>query len=291
MKTLLRTLLPLLFVALFMGSASAEEMTLKVFPLQHRIAAEMIPILRPMLDAGGAISGSGYKLIVRSTPKNLDEIQSMLDQLDTAPTSLLITVRQGVRDEGATQGGSVAGEIHSGDGRLSVSGGGRDHKPGASASVEGANGQARVKVYQTERKDGGEIVQRLRTTAGQWATIHTGQSIPYGQRTVTPYGTQDTIEYKNVLTGFQVQPRVSGDEVTLTVRPFRNRPAQTGGGAIDTEGLTTTIRGRLGEWIELGGVVEQSQQSGGAVTYSTDKKAERESRFFIKVDKLSTNGR
>ena len=51
----LRTLF-LLLALLWLGSAPAQEL-LEVISLRHRTAEQVIPLLRPMLAPGGALSG------------------------------------------------------------------------------------------------------------------------------------------------------------------------------------------------------------------------------------------
>ncbi|MGH6635617.1 MAG: hypothetical protein ACRED0_05595 [Gammaproteobacteria bacterium] len=43
-------------VALFSGYALAEEMVLEVIPLEHRLSAEVIPLLQPLVVPGGTPS-------------------------------------------------------------------------------------------------------------------------------------------------------------------------------------------------------------------------------------------
>ena len=73
--------------------ARAEQTTLEMLALQHRPAAELIPIIHPLVGNQGAVTGTGYQLIVRATPANLAQIRKALRVLDTAPRNLLITVR------------------------------------------------------------------------------------------------------------------------------------------------------------------------------------------------------
>jgi hypothetical protein len=53
--------------------------------------------------------------------------------------------------------------------------------------------------------------------------------------------------------GFYVVPRVNGDYVTLDIQQRNDRPGMQGG-VINTQSADTVVRGRLGEWIDLGGV-------------------------------------
>ena len=279
--------LALLLFAWFSIGAQAAEMELKTFQLHHRSAQELIPIVKPLLAPGAGISGSGYTLFVRSTPQDLHQVTRLLQQLDTAPRNLVVTVHQGLLTDEELHGGAVSGQIGNGNVTLR-SGGSGDHRSGGSVEIGQGGNRARVQVYRTQRKTGEETDQRLRVLQGQWARISIGQQMPVPQSTIiqTPGGlsSQQSIEYKDVSSGFEVRPQVSGDTVTMEVRPFRNTPAATGGGAIDTQSIVAAVSGRLGQWIELGGVAEEAQNAGNAVTYSTEDSRRNANHIYVKID-------
>lgn len=264
-------LITLLFALLFSVAAPAQT-ELKTFKLQNRSAEEMITILRPMLDPRGGISGTGYTLLVRSTPENLKEIEQMVRELDAALRNLVITVRRGELSEQERQGIEARGEIGGDSGKVII----------------GEGGAPRLRAYRTERRGDDSGDQRLRVLEGQWARILGGQEMPVPQRSVTQSGggvvVQESIEYKDVSSGFEVRPRISGERVIVDVRPFRARPAATGGGAIETSSLNTSVSGRLGEWIELGGVVNERQESSRGILHSTQERDVQRMRTYIRID-------
>lgn len=284
--TLLR-LHGLLLLLVLSAAAQAADTELRTYALHNRSAQELIPVLRPMLDPRGAISGTGYTLIVRSTPDNLEEIGQLVEELDVAPTSLVISVRQGISRDELEQGGELSGRIQGGGASVGV---GSEGGAGDGADVELNDGAShgRVRVYRTERGSDEEVNQRVQVLEGQWARIQVGQQIPLPQRSVTqsPGGisVQESIEYKDVSSGFEVRPRVNDDRVTVDIRPYRNRPAATGGGVIESQQILTTVSGRLGQWLELGGVVEQSHGSRGGIVHSTRDAGHEENRTYIKIE-------
>lgn len=265
--------------------ASAADTQVKTFQLQSRPAQEMIPILRPMVDPRGSITGTGFTLIVRSTPQNLDEIAELIRQLDAAPNNLLISVRRGSGASVVDRGAELSGQIEGNNGRVTVAPSGTVRGSGGATVEGGSEGtRGRVRVYRTEREGDENVSQRLRVLEGQWAKIQMGQEMPVPQRTITPYGVQESIQYKDVSSGFEVRPRVSGDRVMVDIRPFRARPAATGGGVIESEQIITTVSGRIGEWIELGGVSEESRSQRGGIVYSTGRSEQQDMRTYIKID-------
>ena len=76
--------------------ALADE--LEIIDLHFRRADDIIPIVRPLLESGGALTGADDKLFVRSSPANLAQIREAVDAIDRPQRQLLITVGQGSAD-------------------------------------------------------------------------------------------------------------------------------------------------------------------------------------------------
>ncbi|MGH8603813.1 MAG: secretin N-terminal domain-containing protein, partial [Gammaproteobacteria bacterium] len=81
-------------LALFPGYVVAQEMVLEVIPLEHRLSADVIPLLKPLVAPGGTVTGMSSQLIVRSTQRNLLEIKRVLAAIDRPLRRLKIIVRQ-----------------------------------------------------------------------------------------------------------------------------------------------------------------------------------------------------
>jgi hypothetical protein len=55
---------------------------------------------------------------------------------------------------------------------------------------------------------------------------------------------------------------------------------------VNSQRLITTVSGRLGEWMELGGgVTEQSASGSGIIRYSTQS-ASRQRRLLLRIEAL-----
>ena len=88
----------------------AQQSQLKIFKLKSRMAADIIPVIEPLLQGQGAVTGMRDQLIVRTTPQNLQMVEQLLAQLDTPLRNLRITVRQGMsgtRDRTRVQRGDL----------------------------------------------------------------------------------------------------------------------------------------------------------------------------------------
>jgi type II secretory pathway component GspD/PulD (secretin) len=287
--TLIHSLLALTLL-LCTGALPAANGTLEIIELRHRPAQELIPLIRPMLAEGAALTGSDFKLIIRTTPSNLEEIRKIVAKLDTAPRRLLITVRQDVRVEDTYQEGEVSGTISAGD-DVTVSRPGDQQERGAVVQYDDGESQARARVLTTQRRDAERDTQQLQVLEGSSAFIRIGEEVPVGSRDIvhTPHGVtiEKSVEYRDVSSGFYVTPRVSGEgRVTLDIAPHRAALSREGGGRIDIHEARTTVSGRLGEWIELGGVATSRRAASGEILYSTHDRAAQRRRILVKVELL-----
>src|SRR5688572_22161415 len=100
-------------VLLVLVTVTARSQSLEVIPLRYRPAAEVIPVIQPMLAPGGSVSGYQGQLVVRTTPANLDEIKRILASIDTAPRQLIITVRQDAEASSSASSAEVSGSVGS----------------------------------------------------------------------------------------------------------------------------------------------------------------------------------
>jgi hypothetical protein len=90
----------------------------------------------------------------------------------------------------------------------------------------------------------------------------------------------ETYVYQDVGRGFYAVPRVNGQRVTLDIS--QQSASQGGYGSINQQRLSTTVSGRLGEWIELGGSGRQaSGNQGGALNLSTSEARDSRSIWLM----------
>ncbi len=278
-------LLLLLFFSALPKTIAANS--LEVIPLKHRSAAEVIPILRPFIDPQGALSGTGYQLIVRTTPNNLAQLRAILQRIDTAPRRLLITVRQSADGSATDSESALSGRAPLGTGaRITVPDQNRD---GANIEYRDHNTRLRARAFNTRSRNADADTQQVQALEGHEALIQIGQSVPVLERSISNYGggtVEDQLDYKDVLRGFYVLPRINGDQVTLDISPQHDTLSQRQGGAIDVQRLHTTVSGRLSEWLEIGGGVreENSQRSGYPQSARTADRDQH--RVWVKVEEM-----
>jgi hypothetical protein len=95
---------------------------------------------------------------------------------------------------------------------------------------------------------------------------------------------QDGAVIQDASTGFEVSPRVSGSNVTLDIYAQQEAFAQRG--AIRGQQASSTVSGRLGDWIELGGASSASTQGGAGAFSSRGGAASSERRIWVKVEEI-----
>jgi len=274
----------LLFLSFLLASAAQAD-SITTIQLHNRPADTVIPVIRPMLGPDEAISGQGFKLFLRSSPKNRAQVKQMIRSLDVAARMLLISVFQGSdRDLRALR---VTGDfaVQDSNTHLGVSTG-KHPEGGASAGFNSRNTSGDSTVISTRGRLQDNPIHRLRIIEGAKGYIETGKSIPYfsGTRWLAPGAVVGGIDYKDVTTGFYVRPRTHGDRVILEVSPFKQSQSNERGGDIDTRQAHTTITGQLGEWLPIGSTADQTQRSLSRIEgYSSTRSRNNES-IWIRAD-------
>ena len=160
-----------------LATAALAQETLEVIPLRHRAAEHVIPVLRPLLEPGGALTGQYNQLIIRTSPANLAQIRAALQAIDTPARRLVISVRFDRAEDASARG-------IQGDARISNRG-----------------SSAEVRIRDSRSSAGEQVDQRIQVIEGGQATISSGESRFYA----------------DAATGFRVIPRLSGGGVTLEI--------------------------------------------------------------------------
>ena len=241
---------------------AADE--IHVIALKHRTAQELIPVIRPLLGPTDAVSAMDYRLLVRASPKRLAEVERVVQQLDIARRNLTLSVRQGSQAENRGTSQGLSGEVDVGrDARVTLP---RSTSDDRGAVIEHQSGDARLR-YQTRTERGSasdERTQTLRVQDGKPAYIRLGQSVPHVKRIIALSGRQlavaQGVEYQNVVTGFEVLPRIQGERVQLDITPRLSSLADPASGLANFQELRTTVTVRLGKWIDLGAISRRRRE-------------------------------
>jgi len=276
------------FVVTLSLACVAQAGELHVIQLKHRPAQELLPVIRPLLGPDDAVSAADYRLIVRTTEARRREVERVVQQLDVARRNLTLTVRQGSRAEMHDRSQSVSGEVEVGhDARVALP---RRPADDRGVTVEHESGDARLRYEGRETRGAARDVrsQTLRVQDGQRAYIHLGQSVPHVKRILSLAGRRVTIaqgvEYQNVVTGFEVLPRVQGERVQLEITPRLSALADPSTGLANFQELRTTVNVRLGEWIDLGAISGAGENVRRAIVDSAVSDRAEQRSVWLRVE-------
>ena len=258
----------------------AQAESLETIPLRYRTAEELLPILQPLVPQGSAITGTGDMLLVRTDAATLRLLREAVASLDRAPRQLLITVGQALSAQGSGTSVRGSGTIGSGDVQVGV-----NRPPATSAG-------AQVVVRNSTAGDDIRNVSSVQALEGYETYVSIGQSRPFTSMTVTggvyfpPVVSQST-GFRDVQTGFYVTPRVNGDRVTLEISSRQQSlTSETHDAPVTTGSVNTTVTGKLGEWLRIGGSADSSDGSNsGLVTWGTRSDLTQYSAW-VKVDEV-----
>src|SRR4030088_2065636 len=99
---------------------SLAQQALEIIPLRHRTVEQVLPVLQPLVEPGGALTGQSGQLIVRASPANLAEIKRALEAIARPLRRLQISVRFDDSLEAARQGIEASGRAGGGGSRIDV---------------------------------------------------------------------------------------------------------------------------------------------------------------------------
>ncbi len=262
-------------------AAQAQQTVLEVIELNYRNADQVIPMLKPLLAPGGTISGMQSRIIVRTTPQNLAELRKVLDVVDAMPRKLLISVKQQSAASGTGSEAEVSGSI--GDDRARVTVPGTNSNQGGTVVIRRGDDHVRGRMSQSQSAATDSSVQTLQVLEGNEAYIQIGQSVPV--RSQSAQGSE-TVQYRDAGAGFYVRPRVSGNQVSLSISTRRDSVADPNTGATNIQRVDTVVSGRLGEWLELGGIAQESVQRDSGTVNRRSVSGRDDRRVFLKVDEM-----
>ena len=265
----------------------AAEPELRVIPLKHRLADEVVPVVRPLLAPGESVSGMDSRLIVRATPRTFVQIERLLTEIDTPRRNLRISVRHAGESKRIQDSQGVSGDMRRGNTRIIVTNG--THSTGG-VSVGHTGPDGNVKLHSERRitttRDASS--QDLTVLDGGHAFLRVGESIPLVQPFLVLVGNRlgvvAGIQYYDVTTGFEVEPRILGEQVQLAVTPRLAFRSNQGTQTVNFQELRTVVTVKPGEWVDLGGAVESTNEVNRQILSTRRNTGSEDSRFLIRVD-------
>jgi type II secretory pathway component GspD/PulD (secretin) len=211
----------------------------------------MAPIVQSLLSPDGHLSVDTRvnSLVIVDSPAAIQRVHDYLNRFDVPIERLRIRVRfyeKQADDQGAA---SIDGSVSGKDWRIATGG---QNKDGVEVNLEN---RKRVQNSVSE--------YFVMTSSGSPAYIATGKEIPYRQTWAYRLGRHrkktGPVTYKQIETGFDVTPRIVGDQVNLKIIP-RVTHDNTTDGVIRFHGAQTNLMVPLGQWVEIGGLGGQQNE-------------------------------
>ncbi len=246
-RTLLRFSLILASVLLCSVSPAREVAVIKV---EHRWAAELVPIVKSMLSADGTVTVSARvnSLVIVDTPEAIERVQAYLDRFDRPVEQVRIHVRFHTMGEDRDSEVAARGRVSNDNGSIAIGG---KKKDGVDISVE-----------DRERRQKSDSEFFVMAMSGSPAYIRAGKEIPYHQNAAffrRHAAGGATVSWQHVESGFEVTPTIAGNKAHLKIVP-RIAYDDRKDAAIRFFDSQTELTVPIGRWVEIGGTTDRKNE-------------------------------
>lgn len=279
-KILIQQTLALL-VSVFFSIQVLAATEFEIITLQHRFAQDLLPTVQQIVGQNGTVTGIQNQLIVRTSSENMAIIKQLVAQLDKPRKNFKITISQSEisqrnQDSIGTSGRARVGKVTVTHGNLS---------PKVSNGIVVDLQQQGNSVKSTGQ-------QFINVADGERGLITVGTMIPYTQEWITltqQYATTyKSTEFITISTGFTVLANSVGNQVELKITPSirkANSPQrEIENPSFNFEELSSTVRINPGEWMDLGGVMQQTDAISHAILNQQNAHQSSYRQWLIRVD-------
>lgn len=132
----------------------------------------------------------------------------------------------------------------------------------ASGRISNRGSRVEVQAQQSSSRAGERVDQRVQVLEGARATLFSVQSMQ-----------------QDLATGFEVVPRLSGNDVFLEIAPQRETVESY-------QRAATSVAGRLGEWFELGAIGSGATREDRGIASASGARAAQSRRIWVKVEEV-----
>ena len=277
----------ILLVALSLTLADAAGTELRIIELKHRAAEEVLPIVTPLIQAGSMIGGHGFQLFVRTPDRQFRELERIVASIDVPRRNFTITIRQSASTQTDERLRRVEATVQTRVGkRIIVTG----NTASATVDVTDGNSQASFGYeieHRTQSRDRG-TTQVIRVLDGRRAFLRVGHTLPH----VQPFlvlshrhaHVAANVTYQEVTTGFEVLPRMRGNQVEIEITPKLSFHRGHLVEPVSFHQLGTTVIVGLGKWIDLGSAMGASNEVTRAILAGDARDAGHGYRVMMKVE-------
>jgi len=237
MRTLERTSAP-------PGPAPTNQ---EVITLRYRAAEEILPLLKPLLNATAAVTGQGKRLVLAAPEAKRAELKAAIEAFDIPLRRVQITVRF---DNPITAKNNVE-----------ISSRSRGNEP-IEQRLQVIEGQ-RAFFYEVQT----QIPEQLLISSQGLLVLKNPQS---------PSQTRDSLE---------IVPRIVRDSVVMEFYITQSTAGGTANRSPRTQRIGSTVSAKWGEWVDAGGSV-YGNANAGSVTTSTNDLRRNNRLLFLRADEV-----
>lgn len=266
---------------------AAENGHTEIIPMQHRPANVLLEDLRPLLDGKVKLTASGNKLIARGPRGEITALKLLVEELDQPLAQFRISIRRG--NEASQSRKGISYRHNSENIRLSPAPQTTTiNRDGLTVTRITQSSSNRVVVHRNSSLKGSQSLQQVRATEGYPAYIEIGKKVPITQLLFHSVSHQPVIhqEYQPVVSGFYVTPRMANDRDVL-LQLSTQKQSLKHNNQIDVQAYSGTVRGRLNEWIFVGGVSQRDSRSDGGISRWTTGGLSQQGAIYLKVEHLT----
>ena len=138
-----------------------------------------------------------------------------------------------------------------------------------SGRISNRGSSVEVQAQDARSASGERVDQRIQVLEGARAFVSTGRSTPIYDGSV----------FRETSSGFDAIPRLAGGGVQVEIAQRQDTLARQ-------QALSTTVSGRLGEWLEIGGAIEAASREDSAILSARSSRSGRSGRVWLKVDEV-----
>jgi hypothetical protein len=265
-------LLAKMLVLLMVCPWAWAENQFKIITLQHRFGEDLLHVLQPLAGENGVISASGNNLFVDVDPARMPAIEQAVARLDVQSRMFGIRVDRFGEQHNVSSGADVSGSIGN---KVRI------ERPG---SRRGNGIDVRIDSRETTTRS--RSSEYLHVMDGAPAFIAVGQSVPLTEVWISHMRryaqVRHTVQYRDIMTGFSVVPRASGNEVELQITPRISSLA--GDDVVEFETLSTTVRAVPGTWLNLGGTMREHDEVSRAILVGRQAASSSSDQLWVLVE-------
>lgn len=266
------TLWLLITLSFALQSNAANEF--KIFTLQHRFADEILPTIQAIIGNNGTASAIQNQLIIRTDSKTMSEVEQTILTLDTTRENFTIRVKRqnnAIEQDNSRQ---IKGSTRISRSTIQT-GSDINNRDGIQIGYE----NSQVNVQQNNQ-------QFIQVADGMDAYISVGESISYTSQWQTftnRYAmNQVTTAFINIGTGFTVRARSIGSQVALEITPSLSTVQKNG--RISFDQLTTSVQVTRGEWVNIGGIMQEKDEVSRAILSNIHTQSFQNNQLYILVE-------